>query len=300
MSSLVEIENIIHKARIEQMKGNVSASLLLYNQAMNAIDAKMEEKLPQKESETLSNYMNNVLEEFDLISNANPNVHVTEDMQNQILNSESVNQTPISPVHSESEQEEPNVQHENLVRKPSEQQLRTPVSAVPTNPIPRTFPPAPYPNTNTVQNIQPNQPMSTQNQPNTSVPVVFKNQPQNSNVPIVFRNQPTENYPNTKILFPQIPSTTNPQQIPIQFINSNPEEKKNTPTPREPDYENPNGISLLHSNTGVPQPVQPKQNKPSQWELELQAAWNQGVQNMREYWKDPHVCCFDIDIMNSL
>ena len=51
MLSLVEIENIIHKARIEQMKGNVSASLLLYNQAMNAIDAKMEEKLPQKESE---------------------------------------------------------------------------------------------------------------------------------------------------------------------------------------------------------------------------------------------------------
>ena len=288
MSSLVEIENIIHKASIEQMKGNVSASLLLYHQAMNAIDETMEEKLPQKESETLSNYMNNVLEEFDLISNANPNVHVSEDMQNQLLNSQSVSQTPISPVHSESEQEVPNVQPENLVRKPSEQQLRTPVSAVPTNPIPRTFPPAPYPNTNKVQNIQPNQPMPTQTQPNTSVPVVFKNQQQNSNVPIVFRNQPTENYPNTTMLFPQIPSTTNPQQIPIQFINSNPEEKKSTPTPREPDYDNPNGVSLLHSNTSVPQPVQP-QYKPSQWELELQAAWNQGVQNMREYWKDPHV-----------
>lgn len=258
MLSISEIERVIHKARVEHMKGNISTSLLLYTQAMNAIDEKMESQLSKKDSELLSTYMNNVLEEFDLISNSNPNVHVSEKDQEEAFND--------SGSFSSVEQHK-------------QQQLRTPITAEPLYPNGYHFPPAEYPNSNHVQTqalnvpkqppypIQPSQPYPPYyQQPRSDYQETSQQKPysQYSNPPAGYRNPPPSipGKPNTTVEKPQLDS---------------------------------NGISLLRGDS--PKEIDPS-NEVSQkkaprelstFERDIQTTWNRGVQNVKEYMKEPHV-----------
>lgn len=234
MSTMLDIENVIHKARVEQMKGNIPASLLLYNQAMNMIDEKMETKLTKNESTMLSTYMNNVLEEFDLISNSNPTVHITEEQQQSILE----NEPPAT----------------NPPKVPTEAELKTPVTAQPIFPGIQQFPPAPYPNTS-----------YTHNQP--------VNQPR-------YPLQPQHPYPP---YYQQPKSTLYENQS-----YSNPVTKPALPTQPKPAL-NENGVSLLGKEVKSNPVEEPKPREPSQFEKDMQEAWNRGVQNVKDYMKDPHV-----------
>lgn len=265
MLSITEIECIIHKARVEQMKGNISASLLLYTQAMNAIDEKMDGQLSKKDSEMLSTYMNNVLEEFDLISNSNPDVHITEMEQ----------ETGITDYGNFSS-----------IQQQKQQQLRTPITAEPAYPNGRQFPPADYPNSNHVQT----QPLNAPKQP------LYPIQPSQPYPP--YYQQPR---PSCQETTQQMPSSqySNP---PTGYRNPPPVAAKPKMEMEKPQPDS-NGISLLRGDSanGMNHSKETSHKKPSRelstFERDIQTTWNRGVQNVKEYMKEPHVRLSDrIDV----
>ena len=140
MASLATIETTIHQARIENTRGNVDKALVLYTDAMNMIDTRMEEQISSDESQLLTTYLNNVFEEFERISNSRKSMDNSAKERNEQQNPKqnSLNQPESTPAHSQQLRVPMVPQPVYSPPTPSQQQCSYPSSSVCMNPNPQS------------------------------------------------------------------------------------------------------------------------------------------------------------------
>ena len=349
MSSISKIELIIHQARVEHMKNNIADSLLSYTKAMNLIDEMLEQNITEEESRILKTYMNNILEEFDVLSNKYSHITISREDQMRVLDSDNPSSIPYQSSHINTQNQipvyaygnptrdyqqqipyrslnisqdphQPHVaynascdnalkhkhKHNNLQSVPvaiphnREEPLHAIPQAIPqhnyhpqANPHYSNAPRVPqqpiYPQQNSLHHPVPQQTNYAQSGPYSGHP-----RPNIPHHPAAYHGMElsqTIPIPSQEVKYPQqVPyQKVNPQQIPETIPQQTyPQQTIPTAVPTN-DPEVNNSIPVA---TPIKKENSPSVREPSRFEKDLYNTWNQGVENIKEFMKEPHVSLY--------